>query len=113
MPRLKASESQEQMAFVDWFRRAYPSHLIMHIPNGERRDARTGSKLKRMGVLPGVPDLFIPELALWVEMKGTSGGRLSKDQERVIGLLEIAGYDVIVAHGWEDARRQVTEHLQG
>lgn len=30
-----------------------------HTPNGEHRDAITGAKLKRMGVLPGVPDWIL------------------------------------------------------
>ncbi len=32
--------------------------VMFHCPNGEARDARTGAKLKAMGVLPGVADLI-------------------------------------------------------
>ncbi len=41
------------------------------VPNGDRRDARTGSRLKKEGVLPGVSDLIIirnKEL-LFIEIK--------------------------------------------
>lgn len=33
--------------------------MFFHVPNGESRSKRTGAKLKRMGVLPGVADLCI------------------------------------------------------
>jgi len=36
-----------------------PEWIWFHVPNGERRDVRTGSRLKRMGVRPGVPDFLL------------------------------------------------------
>ena len=38
---------------------AAPDVIWFHPPNGEARSARTGGKLKAMGVKPGVPDLVI------------------------------------------------------
>lgn len=32
---------------------------FFHVPNGGKRGAREGSKFKKMGVRPGVPDLVI------------------------------------------------------
>jgi hypothetical protein len=32
---------------------------IQHFPTGEKRDASTGAKLKRMGTKPGWPDLIL------------------------------------------------------
>lgn len=49
--------------------------LIFHVPNGEKRDARTAVKLKRMGVRPGVADwlLFTPKGAVAIELKDAEG----------------------------------------
>jgi hypothetical protein len=53
-------EAQLQRAVVEHLRlRARPNVLWLHCPNGERRDAITGAKLKRMGVLAGAADLLL------------------------------------------------------
>jgi hypothetical protein len=38
------------------------------------------------GVSPGVPDLFIPDWLLWVEMKREKGGRVSPEQKDWISI---------------------------
>lgn len=40
-------------------RRAKPGVLWFHVPNGGKRDARTGAMMKRMGVKPGVADILL------------------------------------------------------
>ena len=91
------------MTFVSWFRRTHPGVLIFAIPNGGYRGKTTAARLKAEGVVPGVPDLYIPAWRTWVEMKRQKGGSLSKDQRKVIAYLESCGDRVIVARGWEDA----------
>ena len=86
--------------------------LIFAIPNGEKRAITVAKRLKAEGVVRGIPDLFIPQWNLWVEMKRVSGGRLSPEQKGMIGYLEGIGQKVIVGKGAEDASRQVLEHLQ-
>jgi hypothetical protein len=54
-----------------------------------------------------VPDLFVPEWALWIEMKRRKGGRLSEEQTDWIAYLQCHGYNCIVAHGAEDAIEQL------
>jgi hypothetical protein len=45
---------------ADTIRRwATPNWVITHYPAGERRDAITGARLKRMGVVPGIPDFLL------------------------------------------------------
>lgn len=51
-------EAREQQAVVEWC--AWKRIPIFHIPNGGRRDKREAASLKRQGVKPGVPDLFVP-----------------------------------------------------
>jgi hypothetical protein len=51
-------EFQLQIAIMGHFRwRKAPGWKGFHTANGEKRDKRTGAKLKAMGVEPGVPDL--------------------------------------------------------
>jgi len=86
--------------------------LIFAIPNGEKRAITVAKRLKAEGVVRGIPDLFIPQWTLWVEMKRISGGRLSPEQKAMIQYLEGIGQKVIVAKGAADASRQILEFLE-
>lgn len=49
-----------------------------HIPNGEQREPSTAARLTRMGVKPGVPDVFLPVPmgifhGLWSKLKRMGG----------------------------------------
>jgi hypothetical protein len=76
---------------------------IFAIPNGGKRSKREAERLKLEGVSPGVPDLFIPQWRLWVEMKREKGGKLSWEQEDWIVYLHCQGHRVFVCHGHKDA----------
>ena len=102
------TEHHEQAMTVQWFRREWPGVIIFAIPNGGVRDIRTATKLKIEGVMRGVPDLFIPEWRLWVEMKRIKGGVLSLEQKSFIKYLESVNYAVIVATGAENAKLQIS-----
>ena len=104
------SEHSEQVGFINWFRVKYPQVLIFAIPNGEKRAITVAKRLKAEGVVRGIPDLFIPQWTLWVEMKRISGGRLSPEQRGMIQYLEGIGQKVIVAKGAADASKQILEH---
>lgn len=97
------SEHIDQVRTVGWFRATFRDVLIFAIPNGGQRSRTAGYKLKLEGVVAGVPDLFIPEWRLFVEMK-KEGGRLSPAQKELIPVLEDAGYTVLVPQGFEQAR---------
>ena len=86
--------------------------LIFAIPNGEKRAITVAKRLKAEGVVRGIPDLFIPQWNLWVEMKRISGGRLSPEQKGMIQYLEGVGHKVIVAKGAADASKQILEQMQ-
>jgi hypothetical protein len=106
------SEHSEQVGFVNWFNAQYPRVLIFAIPNGEKRSITVAKRLKAEGVVRGIPDLFIPEWRLWVEMKRKTGGRLSTEQKSMINYLQNIGYTVIVGIGAGDASRQVLEFVR-
>ena len=101
-----ASEHLEQVRTVAWFRKTFPIVWIFAIPNGEKRSASTGARLKAEGVSAGVPDLFVPSWCLWVEMK-TATGKLSPAQKHWIAYLESIGHHVLVCYGFEDAKEQI------
>lgn len=66
------SEHIEQREFVQWVRQMTP-YLIYAIPNVGTASRQRGLTLKVEGVLAGMPDLHIPELRLWIEMKAADG----------------------------------------
>jgi hypothetical protein len=66
-----------------------------------------GAAFKAEGVSPGVPDLFVPEWCLWVEIKRETGGIVSPVQREWIAYLEGIGNRVIVGRGFENAKHQI------
>lgn len=103
------SESREQILFVNWMRKTHPEHWIFAIPNGGARGMVQAQVLKMEGVSKGVPDLFIPSLKLWIEMKKKDGGILSKEQKEWIKYLQDNDYIAVVAHGFEEAKDVVSK----
>lgn len=102
------SEHAEQVTFVNWFRLQYPDVLIFAIPNGEKRHIATAIKLKEEGVVSGIPDLYIPEWKIWIEMKRSKGGKISKEQKSIIDyLINVVGDVVILGYGYKDAQEKL------
>ena len=115
------SESQEQASLISWWKLAgpklAPNVVLAAIPNGGARDAVTGARLKREGVVRGMPDLLLAcprcgRHALFLEMK-TSRGRVSDSQRNLFPLLEAQGYGVAVCHGWREAAETIEAYLAG
>lgn len=74
------SESQLQHSCLEWFRLQYPSLSMMMfaVPNGGKRDAKTGAQMKYEGCIRGVADLIllVPKkgyASLCIEMKTPKG----------------------------------------
>ena len=108
-----ASEHMEQVFFVSWFRKTFLEVRIFAIPNGGGRSAGEGAKFKAEGVSAGVPDLYVPEWFLWIEMKRKKDGRVSTEQAGWIEYLEgIEKYSVFVANGFEDAKKKTLDFLE-
>lgn len=104
------TEHQEQKLFVKWFELQYPKVKIFAIPNGGNRNVVTATMLKAEGVRKGVPDLFIPEWYMWVEMKRVKGGKLSTEQKVWIDYLNECDYLAVVANGFEEAKRIILDY---
>jgi len=103
------TEHEEQVFLCDFIHETYPDLLFYAIPNGGVRTEGAREKLKREGLLKGVPDLCFPELNLYIEMKRTKGGSLSPFQKDVIARLKKIGCRVEVCHGFEEAKKVLQE----
>ncbi|KAA6348673.1 hypothetical protein EZS27_003906 [termite gut metagenome] len=93
-----------------------PAKLLYHIPNGEYRAERVGSKLKRMGVVCGVPDvvLALPNKSyhsLYIEFKSYKG-KQSKEQIEFQMQAEKAGSKYVICRNAYDAIREIREYLK-
>lgn len=107
------TEFDEQVDFLRWFELRFPGVRIFAIPNGTRASIRASMKAKREGVKKGVPDLFIPKLMVWIEMKRVKGSTISPEQRDWHHYLEKeCGHKVIVGMGWEDASRKLMAHIE-
>jgi len=102
------TEHEEQREFVKWFRQTHKGVRIFAIPTGGARSITTAARLKAEGASAGVPDLFIPQWLMWVEMKRQKGGVVSPEQTDWIAYLRSIGHLVIVSKGAEDAKSQIT-----
>lgn len=105
-------EHEEQVGFINWFRETFKGVLIFAIPNGEHRAVSVAKRLKAEGVVKGIPDMFIPEWNVWIEMKRQKGGRLSEDQSDIIDYLESIGHDVVVGYGARDASEKLLKLMK-
>ena len=65
-----------------------------------------------MGVVPGIPDLFIPAWKLYIELKREKGGVVSEVQKKIMAYLTRHGYTCMVCHGATDASIQVLKFLE-
>lgn len=102
------SEDMEQAEFVQYMRQIHPEHRVFAIPNGGHRSKSTAAKLKVTGVTAGVPDLFIPSLHLFIEMKRVKGGRTSAEQLDWLRYLRSIGYHAHVCNGKDEAINAVS-----
>ena len=124
---MRQLESIEQQKLFAWWRFeghkrfGLPSCCLFAIPNGGRRDAVTGARLKAEGVQAGIPDIFlaVPDQlhhGLFVEMKrpknpGVSAGRPTQAQREVMQALTARGYCCKVAYGANEARKVIEWYL--
>ena len=77
-------EDQIQMAILDFLEEVLPNAIVLHIPNGGKRDTRTGQKMKLLGAMRGAPDLLLIPVggkAHFIEVKAEKG-RVSPEQSQ-------------------------------
>ena len=115
-------ESEEQTMIFKWaeyMSLKYPAlRLMFHIPNGGARNLIEAANLKRQGVKPGVPDIFLPVArggfnGLFIELKRTEGGRVSQAQADYIQKLRMQGYHAVVCKGYDSAVSVIQAYMEG
>lgn len=110
-------EHRIQVACVRWFRLQYSQfrNILFAIPNGGRRDAITGVRLKDEGATAGVSDLILLKSnrfygALCIEMK-KPGGSQSPAQKEWQKEVEAMGNKYVVCHSLEEFMKVVKEYF--
>lgn len=110
-------ESDLQIRCVKWFAYQYQHlrPLLFAVPNGGRRDARTGAILKAEGVHAGVSDLLLlyPSRkyhGLCIEMKKKDGYQRPSQKEWQEAVEE-QGYKYIVCRTIDDFIEEVNEYM--
>jgi len=113
-------EHDEQTAVIEWckqYARLRWPHLclpttgefaIYAVPNGGDRNKIVAKRLKDEGVNSGVPDLHVPGLRLWIEMKRIKGSVTSDKQKDWHAYLRSIGDTVIIAKGAAEAIDAIT-----
>ena len=105
------TEHDEQVTVVQWLMRQHKDILFFAIPNGGLRSKRTAINLKAEGVRKGVPDMMIPALFLFVEMKRQKGGTVSPEQKSWLEYLKSCGYRCEVCRGADDAIEVISRYV--
>lgn len=114
---LEHVEQVHLFQWAAWQSGKYPELDLMYaIPNGGYRNKKTAVELKAEGVKSGVSDIFLPvsrcgKHGLYIEMKRTEGGKLSKSQEKFIADVKDQGYAAIVCFGFEEAKEIILQYL--
>jgi hypothetical protein len=79
---------------------------FIHIGNERKCSWDYGKKLKRMGVLPGVSDIFMPRAnktyhGLWIELK-IKPNKPTENQIKFLNQMLSEGYDACVCYTFDE-----------
>lgn len=116
---MKQDEHREQVFLFSWAAWAATERpelaLMFAVPNGGRRDAVTGARLKAEGVKAGVPDIILPVArggyhGLFIEMKAGKN-TATAEQRGWLAALEGQGYRAAVCRGAAEAMALLEEYL--
>lgn len=139
MRRAHPTEHQEQVALCDWWRIAckgygLPEYVLLAIPNAGGFSGNFKSnvvrvqKLMREGVRKGAPDMllavptrcrddegnatgYLGDPGLFIENK-RKGEKPTESQAEFHLALRRLGWHVVVAQGFEEAKRAITAYLK-
>jgi hypothetical protein len=116
--KLIKTEDDEQAALFQYasYQKEIEWTLLFAIPNGGYRKIKTGIQLKRTGLKPGIPDIFLPVgrgiyHGLFIEMKSEKG-TVRKNQKEWHDALRTQGYKVEVCRGCDQAIKEIQEYLK-
>lgn len=111
--KIIANERSVQIALCKWINLC-TDLPVLHIPNEGKRSKISGALLKKMGMLRGASDLFIPRATekyhgLWIELK-VGKNQATDSQRAFIEKMKSEGYQAIVCHGLDDAMMAIKKH---
>lgn len=118
------SESQQQAAVVQYFKTKWPNEIIYasangaHIAGTKQQRINKVSRMKREGMLPGVPDLCIAVARAqfhgpYIEMKdvGKKWSDVSKAQREILTKLNKSGCHATWAPGATAAIEYIDKYM--
>lgn len=118
----KHTESNEQIAAMDWLRVQHPkiAEHTLHIGNERKSTYYAGYIMKRMGVLKGASDLLMawPVLkpdgsfyhGLFIEVKSKIG-RPTAEQKAFIQRMRDVGYRAEICYGAEEVISTMQDYI--
>lgn len=111
------TESNEQIAAMDWLRAQHPkiAEHTLHIGNERKASYYAGYIMKRMGVLKGASDLFMAWPCggfhgLFIEVKSKIG-RPSAEQKAFLQRMKDVGYRAEICYGAEEVISTMKDYL--
>lgn len=88
--------------------RARKGVIYWHTPNGGKRNQSEAAKFRRLGVVPGIPDLLLlADGRLYCLEIKTVIGHLSPDQKAMHAAMREAGATVATAFGLDEALKRL------
>ncbi len=106
-------EEDIQTACVNWFRLAYPTFVVLAIPNGGTRNAKEAANMKRAGVLAGAADLLVIGYGavLFIEMKSAKG-KQTELQKKFQKAVERLGHQYAVCHSLQEFQMTIERWIK-
>lgn len=104
------AEWQIQARFIELFKSELPEQIAFHIPNSHASSIKNRFWMTKIGLLSGVPDIFMPQgvrfvaseshacahyNGFFIEFK-SKAGVLSENQQSVIKTLAEKGYPTLI-----------------
>ena len=114
------SEYEAQCGIIAWskvFQAKYPELKYLNASlSGVKLSIGLARKMKRAGMVPGVPDLSLPVVrlpyhGLYIELKRKKGGRVSEAQKEWLEHLTKQGYCACVCRGKSAAIKVILGYL--
>lgn len=112
------SEDAIQQTVMDFIRtNPMLSKCAIHIPNEGKRTRFYGNRLKKMGMRPGVADLFIAlprngYHGAWIELKSEKGV-LSEEQRLFLEDMAELHYYTSVCYSIDEAIEEISAYVYG
>lgn len=112
-------EYESQVLVIAWARQnqvKYPQlRLLFAVPNASRSPVQFRVKLKRQGLVSGIPDMIMscpsgPYHSLMIELKAPQG-RLSPEQKAIHPILQEYGNCVRVCYSAQEAIQTLVDYL--